>query len=68
MKAILAETAVMDLNEEETVLIAYIDYDDRVVHAIGEYTGENYSINFDEIDVATVNFCKLTKIETEANE
>ena len=70
IEAILAETAVMDLNEEETVLIAYIDHNARVVHAIGigEYTGENYSINFDDIDVATVNFYKLTKIETEDNE
>lgn len=70
IEAILADTSLMVLNEEESALISYIDYDDRVVHAIGigEYLGEDYSINFDDIDVATVNFYKLTKIETEANE
>lgn len=61
--ALLDQTKVMILDDCEAINIQVVDVDEQCVHGIGEETGENYIIKFDEIDVNTTMFYAETLID-----
>lgn len=59
---IIEQATVYVQEESEPIKIDGVDYEYQVLYGVGEYSGEDYRVEFDDINLSTDKFYKLTLI------